>query len=199
MKFSIIATLLLITTEAFYITTTYGTVRNTGRLHMVHHEENLGSGMQLQHLHVLIDNMDETNYAESIQMIEPFLLNEASNEEYKEAMRQLNRKAHHLGIEIPHNFASDKSHQPPFSLHGGDESMDKTAGSGMNLQHVDVLITHLDGSNFEASLDVIEPFLINEADDAFHKDALKRIESKASSFGKSLPKDYGEKMSRVSP
>lgn len=196
MKFSILP-LFIVTTEAFHIT--YRSVHNTGRLQMVHSEQNIGSGMQLPHVQMLIDKIDENNYAESLKMIEPFLLNEANKDEYQEAMRKLNRKAHHLGIEIPHDFASDKFHQPPFSLHGGDESMDKTAGSGMQLQHVDLLIDHLSKDNFETSLDTIEPFLLNEADDAFVKDALQRIESKASAFGKSIPEDYGEKTDRLSP
>ena len=196
MKLFIAPLLLIFTTEAFHIPTT--TVRSTARLSMVN-ENHQERGMHLQRLEQLIDEIDQNNYKETLQTIEPLLLQDASPEEYNEAMRHLNRKAHHLGMDIPHDFASDTSHQPPIHLHGGDESMDKTAGSGMLLQHVDLLIEHLDGRNFEASLDTIEPFLINEADETFLKDALQRIESKAGSFGKSIPKNYGEKVNRASP
>lgn len=199
MKFYIAPFLILVAaTEAFHIPiSSYGRIGNTARLNMV--EENSNNGMHLQQLQMLLDEIDENNFTETLEKIEPLLLQDVSTDEYKEAMRHLTRKAHHLGMEIPHDFCSDKSHSPPFHLHGGDESMDKTAGSGMQLQHVDLLIEHLEESNFETSLDVIEPFLINEADETFRSNALKSIESKASSFGKSIPENYGEQINRARP
>jgi hypothetical protein len=185
MKLSIITPIVFLTTEAFHVPFPRDNAYRTGKRYMAHTDEELD---------LMIDELDVHNFTEKIQKIESLLLQKAISEDYREAVRRLIRKAHHLGMSIPSDFASDSSHQPPFHLHGGDESMDKTAGSGMLLQHVELLIEHLDAENFANSLDTMEPFLINEADDAFRENALKRIESKASTFGKSIPEDYGAKV-----
>jgi hypothetical protein len=190
MKLSIIAPIFLLTTEAFHVPIPRYNAHRSGKLCMAETDEELD---------FMIDELDAHNFTDKMQKIESLLIHKVDSDDYREAMRRLNRKAHHLGMNIPPDFASDASHQPPFHLHGGDESMDKTAGSGMLLQHVELLIEHLDGDNFAESLDTMEPFLINEADDAFRENALKQIESKASSFGKSIPKDYGAKVDHNSP
>lgn len=147
-----------------------------------------GSGMSLNHVQVLIDNLDESNYKESLEMIEPFLLNEADTQLYQDSMKRIYSKAHTLGIEVPEDFAQDGKYHL-FSVKS-DDSPRKTAGSGMQLQHVELLIKNLTGHNFDASLDMIEPFLLNEADAETRQNALDRIAEKAKKLGTALPANF---------
>jgi hypothetical protein len=150
-----------------------------------------GSGMQLQHVQTLIDKLNKDNYVVSLEMIEPFLVNEANTDLYEQSMKRIYHKAHNMGLPIPDNYAQDPS-RPPFSLHG-DDSLDKTAGSGMQLQHVELLISHLSDDNFDVSLEMIEPFLLNEASPATLQRSVEEIKQKAEKLGKEVPESFAKR------
>ena len=63
------------------------------------------SGMDLDHLPVLIKNLSEDNFDESLEMMEPLLINEAVGKEYDDAMAKLKAKCKEIGKELPANFA----------------------------------------------------------------------------------------------
>ena len=64
-----------------------------------------GSGMNDDTLPFLIKNLDEDNFVESLEMMEPLLMNECVGDECDMFLSQLEDKASELGKEIPAGYA----------------------------------------------------------------------------------------------
>jgi hypothetical protein len=64
-----------------------------------------GSGMNDDTLPFMIKNLSKDNFVESLEMMEPLLLNECVGEECELYMSQLQDKAAELGLKIPEGYA----------------------------------------------------------------------------------------------
>ena len=63
------------------------------------------SGMNDHVIPSIIDHLNHDNFQESLEMMEPLLMNECVDHEYNEYMTQLEQKCHALGKEVPSNYA----------------------------------------------------------------------------------------------
>jgi hypothetical protein len=54
-----------------------------------------------------IGKLDKDNFSSTLDMIEPFLLNEAGATTYAKSMRRIGRAAGALGVEVPSGFAKE--------------------------------------------------------------------------------------------
>jgi hypothetical protein len=52
-----------------------------------------------------ISKLDKDNFSSTLEMIEPFLVNEAGATTYAKSMRRIGRTAKALGVEVPSDFA----------------------------------------------------------------------------------------------
>lgn len=64
-----------------------------------------GSGMNDDTIPVLIKNLSKDNFDESLEMLEPLLLNECVGDECELFLGQLQDKASEIGMEIPSGYA----------------------------------------------------------------------------------------------
>jgi hypothetical protein len=64
-----------------------------------------GSGMDVEHIPFLIDNLNEENFAESLAVLEPLLTNECVGDVCDDYMSQLKEKAESIGKQIPSGYA----------------------------------------------------------------------------------------------
>jgi len=148
------------------------------------------SGMNEQHIPTLIDKLTPGNFAESLEMMEPFLMNECLENEYQEFMDMLRSKSSVIGKDVPRGYApphfvtSDTSEE--------DTKMPSTfvAGSGMNGRHISILIDNLSPENFAESLEVMEPLLTNECVGKECDLYMEMLHQKSSSIGMQVPEGY---------
>lgn len=64
------------------------------------------------------------------------------------------------------------------------------AGSGMNVNDIDLFIDNLNEENFVKSLEMLEPLLINECVGDVCDDYVGQVIAKADEIGKKVPKGY---------
>ena len=69
-----------------------------------------------------------------------------------------------------------------------------TAASGANIHDIPSLIEHLATDNFEESLVLLEPLLMNECVGEECKDYVGEVEAKAKKLGKTVPDTYAPKL-----
>lgn len=62
--------------------------------------------------------------------------------------------------------------------------------SGLTMAAVRKHIDNLDASNFDSTLETLEPFFLNEAGSSFYSKSLKRIQRTATVLGKNVPEQY---------
>lgn len=67
---------------------------------------------------------------------------------------------------------------------------DFTSGSGMNEHDIPLFINNLTKENFEASLEMLEPLLLNECVGEVCDDYMGELLAKSDSIGMTIPKDY---------
>ena len=70
----------------------------------------------------------------------------------------------------------------------------ETAASGANVHDIPSLIEHLTAENFEESLELLEPLLMNECVGEECKDYVGEMEAKAEKLGKTVPDTYAPKL-----
>ncbi|KAL3915893.1 MAG: hypothetical protein SGARI_008084 [Bacillariaceae sp.] len=87
---------------------TASTSRNTALFNADSHIDKsftAGSGMDVDTIPVLIKNLNEDNFAESLEMMEPLLMNECVGDECDIFLSQVQDKADDLGMKIPKGYA----------------------------------------------------------------------------------------------
>jgi len=148
------------------------------------------SGMNEQHIPTLIDNLTPDNFAKSLEIMEPFLMNECLENEYQEFMDMLRSKSSAIDKEVPRGYAP-----PHFVTSDTSEEHIKmpstfVAGSGMNEHHIRILIENLSPENFAESLEVMEPLLTNECVGHECDLYMDMLHQKSSSIGMQVPQGY---------
>lgn len=63
------------------------------------------SGMNEDAMPSLIDHLNEENFVESLEMMEPLFMNECVGKEYETFMSQLESKCNEIGKDIPPGYA----------------------------------------------------------------------------------------------
>lgn len=69
-------------------------------------------------------------------------------------------------------------------------SKDFTASSGMTEFHIPTMIDNLSADNFDASLEMMEPLLVNECVGEEYDTFMSKLTQKTKEIGKELPKGY---------
>ena len=64
-----------------------------------------GSGMDIDTLPFMISHLNEDNFVESLEMMEPLLMNECVGEECDILLEHIRNKAEDLGMEVPEGYA----------------------------------------------------------------------------------------------
>ncbi|KAG7369573.1 hypothetical protein IV203_027319 [Nitzschia inconspicua] len=80
------------------------TLQMTSETH-INRDYTAGSGMNDNSIPVLIKNLNKDNFEESLEMLEPLLMNECVGEECELFMGQLNDKATEIGMKVPDGYA----------------------------------------------------------------------------------------------
>jgi len=65
----------------------------------------VSEGMTHDTVPVFIDNLNQENFLESLEMMEPLLMNECVGKEYDEFMSQLETKCADVGKKVPKGYA----------------------------------------------------------------------------------------------
>jgi hypothetical protein len=143
-----------------------------------------GSGMTVNTIPTMIDHLTEDNFEQSLEMMESFLVDEASLKEYRGLMQALHSKCDEIGKSIPKGYALYKV-GPVTHI-----AKEFTAGSGMNVQTIPTMIDHLTEDNFDESLEMMEPLLVNEATLTEYLGFIKVLKARCETIGKSIPEGY---------
>ncbi len=64
-----------------------------------------GESMRVKHVRKAIDGLNSENFYQTLQTIEPFLLNDAGTTAYAKCMHRIKRTARTLKIDLPANYA----------------------------------------------------------------------------------------------
>ena len=70
------------------------------------------------------------------------------------------------------------------------QAKDFTAGSGVDVDHIPMLIKNLSTDNFEESLEMLEPLLTNECVGDVCDDFMSELKDKAAAIGKEIPAGF---------
>ena len=70
----------------------------------------------------------------------------------------------------------------------------ETASSGVNVDDIPSIIENLTAENFDESLEVLEPLLMNECVGEVCMDYIGDVEAKAEKMGKAIPDSYAPKL-----
>lgn len=63
------------------------------------------SGLDIGSVPVLIENLNKDNFAESLEMLEPMLMNECAGDECTLFLSQLEKKCAAIGKSLPEGYA----------------------------------------------------------------------------------------------